>query len=108
MEKYIDALTYAIRNGKNTKAIELSPTNPVGYHNRGFSYSPKGWYQEAIKDYTTGLGIRPSVQSYVSRGSNYVRIGDYNKAIEDFKSALELDPTHKNAADWLSYAYGIR
>ncbi len=80
------------------KAIELDPTNPMFYSNRGAAYGAKGGNDRAISDWTKALEINPKYSSaYYNRGRTYCVIKQYDNAISDLDKVLEVDPGHARA-----------
>ena len=77
------------------KAIELDPTEPVFYSNRGAAYAAKGRNDQAISNWTKALEINPKFSSaYYNRGRTFCAMKQYDKAIHDLDKALEIDPRH--------------
>ena len=80
------------------KAIELDPTDPVLYSNRGAAYATKGRNDQAISDWTKALDINPKYSSaYYNRGRTFCVMKQYDKAISDLDKVLEIDRTHARA-----------
>jgi tetratricopeptide (TPR) repeat protein len=70
-------------------------TLAVAYLNRGLEYFDKGYYDQAINDYTASIaldGRRADV--YNNRGTAYQAKHDFDRAIADFDKAISLDPRH--------------
>jgi tetratricopeptide (TPR) repeat protein len=77
------------------KAIELDPTDPSFYSNRGAAYAAKGRNDQAISDWTKALEINPKLGStYYNLGRTYCVMKQYDKAISDLDKALEINPRH--------------
>ncbi len=77
-----------------TNAIELDPTNSIGYIDRGDYYYELENYQLAIEDYSKAIEIDPTQADYFNnRGICYYKLENYQNAIEDFTKAIEMDPT---------------
>lgn len=77
------------------KAIELDPTNPMFYINRGAAYAAKGRNDQAVSDWTKALEIDPKHRSaYYNRGRTFCVMKQYDKAISDLDKALEINPRH--------------
>ena len=80
------------------KAIELDPTDPVLYSNRGAAFATKGRNDQAISDWTKALEINPKYRSaYYNRGRTFCVMKQYDKAISDLDKVLETDRTHARA-----------
>jgi Flp pilus assembly protein TadD len=97
-------LTHIQKGGFNqailyfNKAIELDPTNPLFYSNRGAAYGVKGRNDLAVSDWTKALEINPKYGSaYYNRGRTFCVMKQYDKAISDLDKALEIDPKHARA-----------
>jgi tetratricopeptide (TPR) repeat protein len=59
----------------------------------------EGEYEEAIKDFTSAIKIRPDyATAYFNRGNAWRGLREYDDAIRDFKKAMELDPSKKERA----------
>jgi tetratricopeptide (TPR) repeat protein len=88
---YHEAKEYQDAINAYTKAIELSPKNPVGYYNRGIAYRELGNYNQAIADYTNAIKLdHKDALTYKSRGSAYGLLGNHNQAIADYTRAIEI------------------
>nr|CAG4712674.1 unnamed protein product [Naegleria fowleri] len=76
-----------------SKAIDLNPTHPYVYLNRGFRLEKLNDYDSALEDYCTAISLNPSEkQVYINRGSLYHNMKQYDLAIQDFNKAIEIDP----------------
>lgn len=77
-----------------TRAIEIDPTNPSAYNNRGVVYYNKDNYELALEDYNRAIGINPEhIASYFNRGLIYtLYTNDYESAINDYDKVIELSP----------------
>jgi tetratricopeptide (TPR) repeat protein len=66
--------------------------------NQGTTYSKKGKYNEAIKEYDKAIAINPSCTlAYYNRSVAYTKTRQYDKAINDCNKVLQLDPRHANS-----------
>lgn len=82
-----------------TKAIELSPKNPVLYFESGSACYKQQLFDEALKDINIAIALDSTIYSwYSSRGTILNVMGDYQKAIDDYTKAISLE---KN--DYLPY-----
>lgn len=62
------------------------------YHNRGLAYLNKYLYEEAIRDFTKGIKLRPKhMYLYNDRAVAYLSTGRYREALNDFNRAIGLD-----------------
>jgi tetratricopeptide (TPR) repeat protein len=81
-----------------TKAIEITPTVPEGYYNRGLAYKQSGAPMEAVADFTAAIERRPDFAlAYLQRGNCKHLIKDLNGAEADYTRAIELDPSEAEA-----------
>lgn len=75
------------------KAIKLDPKLSSAYVNLGHANFKLLRYQEAIKLYTTALGIDPdNAVTLKSRGNALIRAGQFDKGMEDLRKAAQLNP----------------
>ena len=83
-------------------AKESSATKAAAYHHRGFAYENKGWYRQAIADYTQAIALKAdNAGAYVNRAAAYENIGLPDEAIADYRAALNLNPTLDTPRDAL-------
>lgn len=76
-----------------TRAVELDPQNPQGFHFRGQLYEMQGRHRQAIADYDAVLKLDPNVvEVYNRRGSEHFKLGHIEASIADFDRAIELNP----------------
>src|SRR5215472_18551049 len=67
------------------------------YDNRGTGWYLKGFYDNAIADFTEAIQRNPKFTlAFQNRGRAWHKKGEYDRAIQDFGEALRLDA--KNAA----------
>jgi len=73
-----------------TRAIELAPSEPVLFFDRGRCYIKLGEYLSAINDFDCGLSLCSSQSNnyysesfYFLRAYSYLKLGDKNKALDD-------------------------
>ena len=93
------------KNEVNRDLNQLNDVNP--YYDRGITYSEKGDYGNAIKDYTKAIELQPDYASaYYNRGVAYGQKGDYGNAIKDYTKAIELQPNYADAYNNRGVAYG--
>lgn len=75
-----------------SKAIQLNPSKPIYYENRGSARKESGDYYGAISDYNTVLAFQPkNVRVINLMGLAKYNLGDYQNAIHDFTRAIEND-----------------
>jgi tetratricopeptide (TPR) repeat protein len=88
------------RAGGQSKATAKSQASKpeVHYTNRGTTYSKKGNYEEAIREYDKAIEVNPSYTvAYYNRSVAYTKTGQYDRAINDCNKVLQLDPKHANS-----------
>ncbi len=75
------------------KAIVLTPDEPHGYNNRGFTLLKLNEIDQAIADFDFALKLDPdAAYLFGNRGEAYLRKGELDKAISDTTRAIELNP----------------
>ncbi len=68
------------------------------YYAEGYICCAAGEYDEAIRNYTSAMGIEPKfANAYSARGFAYSQKGEYDRAIADYTMAIELDPNFAEA-----------
>ena len=84
-------------------------TLAVAYLNRGLEFFDKGYYDQAISDYSASLALNPkNPDVYNNRGTAYQAKRDYAHAIDDFDKAIALNPRHALAYNNRGIAYSKR
>ncbi len=74
-----------------TRALQLDPTNPDLYYNRGVSRAAIGENQGAIADYTEAIRRDPgSGDAYYNRGLTHLVSQNQLLAIADFTQAIHI------------------
>jgi tetratricopeptide (TPR) repeat protein len=87
-------------------AIEATQNNYVAYNNLGGAYIDIGRYQEAIKDCSQAIRIRPDfADAHGNRGAAYVKLGLCREAIEDCNQAIKIRPNFAAAYSNRGTAY---
>jgi tetratricopeptide (TPR) repeat protein len=91
----LSALVYAADVAQYTKAINQSPEDMKYkfYQLRGLAYRNQGDIEAAIKDFSTSIRMRPTVDAYLRRGEMYFEKGAYNIAEKDFTKAIDINPS---------------
>lgn len=65
------------------------------YNNRGNLYNAKGFYDEAIDDFTKAITLNTDYdQAYYGRGYTYNCQGFKDKAIADYTKAIQCNPSY--------------
>jgi tetratricopeptide (TPR) repeat protein len=78
-----------------TKAIELNPTDPDFYNNRGAAHSVRGAFDRSIADHTQAIQMDPNFgNAYRNRASSYLIAGEPAEVLLDVQKSLELRPGH--------------
>lgn len=95
-EGNIDNLLYATQLAQ--KAIDLNPTNPLGYYNYGSCLMKQGKYAESESYLKKALELKPDYAD-VWNDLGYIleRQGDIRTAVDCYNKALFLSPDHKVA-----------
>lgn len=77
------------------KAIELDPSMPEAYTNRGSAYDELGNVNRALEEFDHAIALDPSSgNAYFNRGLTRLRMGNYEAALADINRDLERRPTH--------------
>jgi len=72
------------------------------YVTKGVECFKKGEHQEAMNNYRTALELdKENTDALVARGALYSSKKQWRAACEDLEAAYKIDPTHKNAKDYL-------
>lgn len=88
------------------KAIEINPSIPELYYNRGLAYAKyKGQYDKAILDFNKAIELMVELNpthprladAYNNRGLAYKEKRQYDTAISDYNKAIEINPRHDAA-----------
>src|SRR5262249_32336738 len=70
-------------------------TLAIAYLNRGLEYFDKGYYDQAISDYSASIDLDArNADVYNNRGTAYQAKLDFDRAISDFDMAISLNPRH--------------
>lgn len=79
------------------KAVAVSGDDTYALQKRAQLYWRSGKIDEAEKDYTRALKIKPEANIYVNRGSLYFAQQDNQRALKDYTAALKLDRLNETA-----------
>src|SRR3989339_704569 len=99
----IDCYTEAINSWKDSIGVEKKSE---AFYGRGFAYTSKNLFDEAIADYDIAISLNPKyAEAYAGRGNVYYRRGMSNKAVDDYTKAIELKPDFAGAYNNRGVAY---
>jgi tetratricopeptide (TPR) repeat protein len=83
----------AIRN--YNEYIKAYANDDKAIYERGMCYESLRKFNDALKDYTLALQMKPFYAAYnISRGYAYVKMGIPANAYDDFTKAIQNDPTN--------------
>ena len=103
-EPSISACTALIEAGTYSASVMA-----IAYLNRGLEYFDKGYYDQAISDYSASIALNPkNADVFNNRGNAYHAKRDYDRAIGDFNQAIAIDPGHVLAYNNRAIAYGTK
>lgn len=92
-----------------SKAIQVNPSNPAAYHDRGVAHQALANYPESIDDFDKALEIAPSLAiTYFSRGISWKSLGKFDRAIADQTQAIALFPDSADAHGELGVVHQCR
>ena len=78
-----------------TKAIELNPTDPAAYYNRGLTYANANLYEKALQDFQRAADLAPGdPKARYGLATTHSLLGDAPAAIDSLAQALELAPDY--------------
>jgi len=85
-------ITHQEKIKDHTNAIELNPSNPWGYFNRGLAKANSQDHLGAIEDYTIALKASHGIHSlfFLYRGLSYIELQKKDKACGDWAVAGEV------------------
>lgn len=88
-----------------TRVIELDDKDAEAYNNRGVAYSTQKKLEEALRDFTRSIELKPSDSTYGNRAGVHFAMNRIDLAIADLSEALKLKPTAEIYTDrGLGYA----
>jgi len=86
--------------------IRSYPRFALAYMNRGYAFSVRGQFLEAIADYDKAILIDPSdAETLNNRGSAYAAIGARDRAIAEYSASLAIKPANMKALNNRANAY---
>jgi tetratricopeptide (TPR) repeat protein len=81
-----------------SKAIEISPSLPGTWYNRGLVKAELKDYYGAASDYSKCISLDPkNFRSYNNRANIKVKLKDYNGAMSDYNAAIIISPSFAEA-----------
>ena len=87
------------------RQIQLNPTHPVGYNNRGVAYGGTGDYDRAIQDFDQVIRLKSTdISVFNNRGISKFCLAHYEDAQRDFTEAMRLRPDALYSILWLYLA----
>lgn len=89
-----------------TQLIDLFPSNPAIWSNRGNSRVSQNKLTEAITDFNKSIELLPDrPDAYLNRGTALEGLGKWQEAIADYQYILSIDPQDAMAYNNLGNAY---
>lgn len=81
------------------QAIQLDPTNPIIYSNRGLVNRKMERFSAAIDDYTNEIsyGTSNNIKALNNRAYCSAKLSEYHEAIADYSKVLEVDAENIHA-----------
>jgi protein O-GlcNAc transferase len=81
-----------------TRAIRITPDQPIFHNNLGNAYRDSGHCAQAIACYQKALQIKPElVETYINMGIAYHQLADFDQAMSAYQKALRLKPSSAEA-----------
>ncbi len=88
-----------------TRVIELEGNDAEAYNNRGVAYSAQKKLEEALRDFSRSIELKPADSTYGNRAGVHFAMNRIDLAIADLTEALKLKPTAEIYTDrGLGYA----
>lgn len=93
---------YALAVEHFSKAIGMSPQNPVLYSNRSAAYAGLRQYEDALRDADTAIRLNPAwVRGHGRRATALHFLGRLREAKEEYERILAVEPMNVNASEGL-------
>ena len=89
---WLDKKAFANAMADANGAVTFDAKLGRAYTLRATARRAMGAFAKAIEDFTTAIGIEPTLENYFQRASTYQLLDKQDLAIADFSSALVLDP----------------
>ena len=78
--------------------LQIAQGHATAYCGLGQAYHRLGQDEQAIQEYTRGMGIyAEDPNAYMGRGDCYLSLGEPDKALADYNEAIRLGPTYSRA-----------
>jgi tetratricopeptide (TPR) repeat protein len=84
------------------EALSRKPLAPTALYFRAKCYEEIGDLENAVRDYSASISIRPKSDAHIARGLIHKYSNRSAPAKADFEEALRLDPGNTTAAQLLS------
>ncbi len=89
-----------------TRAINIDPTNPEAYNNKGMYFTENGQLDSALIYLDKAIALKPnSYEAIYNKGNTYAKAGDFNKAIALYNDAIKVNPEYTDAILNLGNSY---
>ncbi len=73
--------------------IRKHPTAWGVYNNRAVAWREKGELDNALRDYSESIRLKPTYESFNNRGQLWLQKGELENAISDYTEAIRMNPT---------------
>ena len=81
-----------------SQAIELNPSDPSAWRNRGNAKAKLSQHWNALQDYNKAIELNPNdPDTWSKRGNAKAKLSQHEEAIKDYNKAIELNPNHPYA-----------
>jgi protein O-GlcNAc transferase len=81
-----------------SRAIQVSPRQPIFHNNLGNAYRDGGRCEQAIACYQKALQIKPDlIETYINMGIAYHQLAEFDLAVSAYQKAIELKPNSAEA-----------
>ena len=92
-DSYMDCGDYEKAIAQYDLLTSHFPDNPRYYALRGYCYSKRQQFANALRDYSTALSLKPDAPSTLfNRGRIYFAMGEYELALADYLKSAKLSP----------------
>jgi tetratricopeptide (TPR) repeat protein len=84
---------------------KFAPNLAIAYQQRGFASANEQNFDDAIRDFSDALKIKPDARIYEQRAAVEMKMHDYDKALADYSEAITLKPNEVRYYLYRSYIY---